>query len=340
MIRLAESQYLHMMGIKDLYRFFRTIWHWSKLTLKPDYFPEFIWLETTNACNLRCKMCPQSLGNGRPTGTMSDDLFKNIIEQIKGKCYGIFMFFGGDPMCDKKFAERVAYARENGLRVFVHTNAALLTEEKTRELLNARPTTISFSLDTADKPRYEEWRCGAKFEETIKNIRTFIKASKNSPDKPLTIIQLIDVDGSGKRDEAALRETMGNDIPDIFRIRSLHDWAGELSHEVGYKADFKNPYYPCVLLWKALVICWDGRVAACCNDLEGKFIIGDANNNSLKEIWNGEKMVGLRRMLIEGKHIPDLCRDCVNLHSGLGKNPALNFLRTILGGKRKTGNKI
>lgn len=339
MIRLAESQYLEMMSLKDLYRFCRTIWHWSKLTVQPDYFPEFIWLETTNACNLRCKMCPQSLGMGRKPGIMDEKLFDSIISQIAGKCYGVFMFFGGDPLCDPDFARRVEKARQKGLKVFVHTNAALLTKEKAEQLIEAEPTTISFSLDTSDKYRYEEWRVGADFEDTINNIRNFIEKSRKADKSTKSIIQLIDIEESGVRDMQEMKRILGKNIPDEFQIRKLHDWAGDLGHEVGYKADFKNPYYPCVLLWKALVICWDGSVAACCNDLEGKYLLGNVSKNSLFEIWQGERMVNLRKLLIAGNDIPDLCINCVNLRSDLGNNLFVKAARKILGGNAKIWGK-
>ncbi|MHC4870694.1 MAG: radical SAM/SPASM domain-containing protein [Planctomycetota bacterium] len=337
MLRLAESQYLRMMGMKDLYRFFRTIWHWSKLTVRPEYFPEFIWLETTNSCNLRCKMCPQSLGMGRKHGIMSDSLFNSIIDQISGRCYGVFMFFGGDPLCDPRFAERVKIAGNKGLRVFVHTNAALLNEQRAEELIDSEPSTISFSLDTSDKKRYENWRIGAEYEATLQNISYYIENSRKMHKSTKSIIQLIDINGSGANDKKELQRVLGDNAPDIFQIRKLHDWAGDLGHEVGYQTDFKNPYYPCVLLWKALVICWDGSVAACCNDLEGKYLLGNAGDASLYDIWQGEKMVNLRKLLINGKNIPELCSNCVNLHNSMGNHFLVKAARSVLGGSSRIG---
>lgn len=335
MIRLAESQYLHQMGVVDLYRFLRTLWHWSRLTVKPPTFPEFLWIETTNACNLRCKMCPVSLGRGRPTGRMDPALYARLLDQVRGRVYGIFLFFGGDPLCDTAYGERIREARALDLRVFVHTNAALLDAERTAELLDAEPTTVSFSLDTADATRYEEWRVGARHAAVLENIRCFLRAARTRPRRPLTLIQLIDVDGSGPRDAAALRERLGPDQPDEYRIRPLHDWAGELSEQVGTTVESSHPYYPCIHLWKAMVIAWDGAVISCCNDLEGQLRLGDAAAEPLAAIWNGPAMVSLRARLIAGRHLPRLCTRCVNLHHPLSSRWFFRAARFVLGGTRR-----
>ena len=60
-----------------------------------------------------------------------------------------------------------------------------------------------------------------------------------------------------------------------------------------------------------MLILVDGRVIPCCVDACGKYILGDVHNESLEKIWNGDKAVALRTMLLEGKveNIP-LCKDC------------------------------
>ncbi len=40
-------------------------------------------IETTNACNMRCEMCPRTTMMTRPIETMSAELFNNVIRQLK-----------------------------------------------------------------------------------------------------------------------------------------------------------------------------------------------------------------------------------------------------------------
>ena len=40
-------------------------------------------VETTNACNMRCEMCPRTTIMTRPIETMTPDVFKRVIDQLK-----------------------------------------------------------------------------------------------------------------------------------------------------------------------------------------------------------------------------------------------------------------
>ena len=169
----------------------------------------------------------------------------------------------------------------------------------------------------------------------IDNVHGFLKLARARRNPPLTIVQLIDIDGSGERDREILRKRFGDAQPDDYRIRALHDWAGQVG-ENGSSAADGFPYYPCLLLWKAMVICWDGQAAACCNDLCGKVILGDARRETLMEIWTGSKMVALRHQLIRLAP-PALCRECVNLRHRYGANPVFKAMRRIAGGSHRLG---
>src|SRR5882672_2334498 len=46
-------------------------------------FPRFFEIETVNACNARCPMCTINDWDRRD-GLMSDDLYKRIVDEIKG----------------------------------------------------------------------------------------------------------------------------------------------------------------------------------------------------------------------------------------------------------------
>ena len=50
----------------------------------------------------------------------------------------------------------------------------------------------------------------------------------------------------------------------------------------------------CQFPWSSMSILCDGRVVPCCNDYDGELVLGDANEQTLKEIWNGEPYKMLR----------------------------------------------
>jgi radical SAM protein with 4Fe4S-binding SPASM domain len=59
-------------------------------------------------------------------------------------------------------------------------------------------------------------------------------------------------------------------------------------------------------------ILWDGKVALCSVDYDGKFIAGDVSKNTIQEVWTGQNLKRIRDLQVSGnfKDLPDFCRDC------------------------------
>ncbi len=80
------------------------------------------------------------------------------------------------------------------------------------------------------------------------------------------------------------------------------------------KSVLKNYIIPNIL-WSQLAgsmhVLNDGRVSVCCRDYQGDLVIGNIQESSPKELWNGPDMLELRRQHIEDD-IPwdSLCADC------------------------------
>ena len=56
----------------------------------------------------------------------------------------------------------------------------------------------------------------------------------------------------------------------------------------------------------------DGLVMKCANDEENKEVVGDVNNQSVYEIWHGEKLREMREMhkLDKGFMNSEVCKRC------------------------------
>ncbi len=81
---------------------------------------------------------------------------------------------------------------------------------------------------------------------------------------------------------------------------------------------------PCALACVHMAICWDGAMTACgCVDAEGCGLrIGQAERDSLAEVWSGESRARILGAFEAGT-LPDLCRKCSAYH------PDLIFARSI-----------
>ena len=61
----------------------------------------------------------------------------------------------------------------NILDLKLNTNATVLTEEKSRQILDAKFSEVVFSVDAGTKETYESIRVLGKFERVVNNIKKF-----------------------------------------------------------------------------------------------------------------------------------------------------------------------
>ncbi len=298
--------------------YYRRLWQvyraYKQKKTRLPYPPVRLWVEATSICNLRCVMCPNKDLKKEDKGFMSFDLFRKVIDEASSFVFDVNLIHRGEGLLHPEFPELVKYAKAAGVTTKFHTNATLLDEKKSRDLINAGLDQISFSFDGYDKTTYESIRVNADFDQTIANIVGFLRMKKNlQSSKPRAILELINFPevykdtGKQKRKEF-LQHFRGLPL-DAIEVKEMHNWAGEVPASGKGKK-----YSPCTFLWQALVIFWDGAVLPCTQDFFGYLVLGDVRKATLLEIWNNDKMVKLREKILDG-HVADLktCGACDRL---------------------------
>ena len=319
----------HILHLAQLY------YHYRRRSLKIPVPPTRIWLEPTNACNLRCIMCPNGQDyNALKRGMMEWELFIHLLEQIKEFAYDVNLFHRGESLLHPRFIDMVKLTAEAGLRPRLHTNATILDRNYSRQLIRAGLDFISFSFDGYDKQMYEKIRVGAKFDEVLSNIIGFLEEKKAlGSEKPYAVLEVMEVI---KKDEEELRrereefKAKFKGLPlDKFIVRKIHNWAGL------YGGPPRGNYVPCTFPYYSMTIFYDGKVPACPQDFFGEIIIGDATRQPLLEIWNGEEMRKLR-LSFKRKENPKhpRCQKCDMIYRetflGIPKSYLKFFLRENL----------
>jgi len=103
-------------------------------------YPRYFEIETVNACNARCPMCTIDEWQ-RHSPTMKMPLFTKIADDIGAHASvvkRVSLYRDGEPLLDKRMADRVAMLKERGVReTSIATNVSLLDEAKARALLDA-----------------------------------------------------------------------------------------------------------------------------------------------------------------------------------------------------------
>ena len=199
----------------------------------------------------------------------------------------------------------------SGNPIDFETNGTVLDEKKAQLIIDSGLDQISFSFDGYDQETYESIRVNGDFKKTLQNIVRFLEIKKeNQSKKPYAILELINFPDSRIKSDSHsrkdfLRHFKGLPLDKLI-IKEYHNWAGEAG-----KAQKRKQYSPCTFLWNALVIFWDGSVLPCSQDFFGYYILGNAKESSLAEIWNNDKMVHLRKQHIDSAIDEfETCRKC------------------------------
>lgn len=259
----------------------------------PLYF-----IEVTNTCNLSCDFCPRN-DLLRGTGYMEFDLFKLVIKKIKemGATYVNLNRFG-ETLMHSQFLHMLRYAKNQGIpNIGLVTNGQLLNPEMVENIVDAGIDRVNVSLDTLDPVKYEKIRKGAKLDKTISNLDYLIdyrnKARKNRPIIALFSVLVTDDFGQMRR----IFERYVNRVNYIEFRPIVNYGSSQRLKDLPHIKTKKVNILLCIQPWQRLNIFYNGDVNPCCGDVDGELVIGNIKNCSVKELWYGEKIRRMRKIL-------------------------------------------
>lgn len=294
--------------------------------LNINFYPLKILVEPTNACNLRCIMCPRTKMN-RKVGNMDLSLFKKIVDESKDFVKEYQLSQNGEPLMNNKIFEMIKYARSNGVFTSFFSNGTLLDESKGRKIIDSGLDRILITIDGATKETYEKIRVNANFERTVSNIENFLKLkSELGSKKPEFILQIIKM----KETESEIPRFIEKfkHLPvDHIRVRPFDTWAGDadvIKHAPSKIV--KRSRVACTQLWTTMPILWDGRVVPCCRDYDGFVVLGDVSKSHVFDVWNGPKAKSFRKNHTGTK----LCADCLEWDKELRYSDVARFVASYI----------
>ncbi len=288
--------------------------------IKLCYQPLALWIEPTNKCNLKCLMCPNSIISQDKLGFMDLNLYKKIIDQSKNYISYIVLCISGESLLHPKFPQMVKYAKNNGIKTYLSTNATILTPKLSRQIIKSGLDWINFSFDGCTKKIYEKIRINGKFEPTLKNVVEFLKIKKELKSNITTELQILLLNQKGildyQKNIDKFKMNFANLPLDSIQIRKPSTWGGVFNNtKKFFPKKLSNIFSPCSYLWGSLGILWDGRVVACCSDFFGQNVLGNVNTETIKSIWNNRKMINFRKSMIDKTYLKynSYCQNCDSL---------------------------
>jgi len=294
-------------GWEEEYCRYRRNWTQYPVEHTVSDYPLLVDAELAAVCNLKCPMCYTITDDFKShvrAGLMDFDLYKKIIDEIHGKVPALRLSLRGEPTLYPDFIRCIRYAKEKGIReVSFLTNGSRLEAAFFEEILNAGADWITVSVDGLDED-YENIRKPLKFIETLQKIQN-MKAIKlrRGCHRPVIKIQSI---WPAIRDDAERFYNTFLPYVDLIAFNPLIDYLGK-DDDIVYLNEFHCPQH-----YQRLVIGADGIAMMCSNDEQGSEPVGDANLQSIRDIWHGDKLRAMREKHQQPAGFKDIevCRKC------------------------------
>lgn len=283
-------------------------------------------IETTNACNMRCEMCPRTTMMTRPVGTMKKDVFIKIIDQLKpfsasewntwerfcASTYGIprndmsenhfFLYIiphiiqlhgYGDPLLDKNMAEYVKLLHERDFQSYFSCNPANINLSFTKKMFENNLDFIKYSMESVSDTTHKKIRgTASNFSESYKKILELLEIKAEAGYKTTIIVTMLNLNRPDQMEDfRQLKEAFSGKDVYIYMKSEDTQWYRKDYHgteSIHWSEICKHP-------WMSMTIKSNGEAAMCMEDFNNEIILGDAIKESLNDIWNGEKYRKLRR---------------------------------------------
>ncbi|MGE5499281.1 MAG: radical SAM protein [Syntrophothermus sp.] len=276
------------------------------------------------ACNFTCEYCFMSVPRNE-RGFVSDwpvmklDLYKKCIDEFlqMPDQLKVLRFVGmGEPLLHKSIAEMISYAVEKKVaqRVELLTNASLLTPQLSNALIEAGLSRLVISLQGLSSEKYHQIsHIDIDYGKFVDNIRYFYEHKKDTH----VYIKIVDYALNETENKEKFYEIFSN-ICDTIAVENAVpimpgvDYEKVLIDANGSSTQFGLPVSEiqvCPQAFFTMQINPDGKVVPC-YQIAYPGIMGDLNNQTVGQVWNGQVYNEFRKTMLSGRHLNKVCSEC------------------------------
>lgn len=300
-----------------------------------DSFPQSVTITALERCNLACRMCDQGHGSDRMLPFQALERLAPALPFVQHVC-----LTGGEPLLYPGLEAFLELCFQYDCQTVIQTNGTLLTEARSRFLVERRVGTLKISVDGARPDTYNRIRVHGDFTRLMAHIRTLnrVKAALGSrrPALEFNFVAMRDNIRELPR-LVQLAAAMGVDKVNVFSLLAhTEDMAGQslffepaLSDEctlaaleaaratgvrlnapplfgAGASPEGTRSDRFCTAPWDELTINVDGRAAICCG---GAGSAGNLSTDDFHDLWNHPGRSAIRRT-VNTPGEAACCRNC------------------------------
>jgi radical SAM protein with 4Fe4S-binding SPASM domain len=304
-------------------------------------------LNLTQFCNFKCEYCYAEVTSTAPSPknpTKWLDLPKclSLVEEAADLGVIFMGITGGEPTAFKGWMDVVLKTLELNMIPVMTTNGSIISRQQLEILAAAGMKDLTISLDAPSADLHHQiTQTHNTFERVVTAIQNSVEAGIHTIVKCVLtssnyqkIPEFIDfVVGLGVQEcgitymEEGARNSCATKISPQIEYESLislrqvvlqkrQDYSGicEIWPPKDPKQNHRSGFVPCGGMYSSIVVNSKGGVNICDKLVsEEDFIFGDTFQQSLKEIWEGEKYRALRDKTWDSLVIDPICQGCTKL---------------------------
>ncbi len=307
----------------------------SKIAPSPFVFN----IETTNYCNMSCVMCQRSTDLKKKLRHMDNNTFNIIASQIKPQNGPVFkkwlefvdnqlreeshpsennFYFDvvsqsitlhgfGEPLLDPKLPDRVSLLTKNNVLSYFSCNPCNVRMDFIKKLFESGTGYIKFAIDSMDDNEAKNIRGkNADFTNSYKKVLEVLELKQQMEADTVIVLTMLDFSDDDNNKTRFLGLWKDNDVYAYVKSvdnKWLLDKSSKTEKTIGdNKSHYKKQY--CEYAWTSVTILADGSVVPCTQDINGTWVFGNVNDQSLSDIWNSEKYREFRKLHLS-KDVPE-----------------------------------
>ncbi len=284
-------------------------------------------IEMTNACNFRCRICPQAHRGGtagtsapyyRPVGYMSPEVWQRSVEESRRVAHSVTLSFFGEQLVHPRYRELVQDLEDRPFRVEQGSNGGLITRDVMQTWIDLRFDRVRISLDAGEGRVFDETRPGPMKDldglsvgdaDRLSALEDKLRYWFGRPDHRPT--RLVFVKSSFNRDQREKfierwRPLLGPE--DHLLLKRVITYGGKIAD------DQVRPHRCNVWQVGYFTIDWRGETSPCNLDTNMDLRLGNIMDSSIDELITGERALFLRKRTGCGSSLAP-CRWCVDANN-------------------------
>lgn len=294
-----------------------------------NFFIRKMFFDVASTCNARCVFCAYRKIENQSYyrhGVMSFDVFKKAIDQfvdMGGSDIGLTPVVG-DPLLDPNLMDKIEYATRTGKikKIYFYSNGILLYKNDIyKKLIDSGINNIEISTQGCDKEHFEKVYGVPLYDQFISGLNSLLEYNKNKGEpvsisinfrpaqKPSEVLNSLDFTNK-------IKPFLSKKVSYTFMI-DYDNWGDSVGKNdlVGVMKLKRKPLIkkvPCSRIFDVIVL-FDGSVRLCAARINktqfDNMVIGNINEDNLKNIFFSDKATEIRRKFTEGRH-SSACAGC------------------------------